>query len=280
MLKPLSSGTGVTDPLTINTINVGNISVTQTATINYLYATNSNIGTDLTAVSLTVSQLKTNLNTVSLTVQNLVTAMFTATTSLNSIYPIVQGSNITVTGLGKVFGATVTISSSGGSTDPLIISNLSVTVTATINYLNVTNSNILNHVSIYPDCYISVTQGTWQWLMDTLSPYCGRFSNQVGSANGDRINYTIGFAKGTYTFNILSWSNANWGILEVLIDGVSKGTVDQYSAALNRQVRYSIAGIAITSGSHQVSIKVNGKNASSSDYIIGYNAMSFSRTGD
>jgi len=133
------SNLGVTmKTLTLGTVNVG----LRLATISISIATNT---TNIANASVTIGQLQSNLNTVSLTVQNLVAAMYTATTSLNSIYPIVSGTGISISGVGKVFGATVTITNSAPITDPLTlgtinVGTLTVTGTASINNLNVTNN--------------------------------------------------------------------------------------------------------------------------------------------
>ena len=42
----------------------------------------------------------------------------------------------------------------------------------------------------------------------------------------------------------------------------------------------SITGVSLTAGSHALKFAINGKNASSSSYVINMSAIQISRTGD
>ena len=145
---------------TINTLTVGNLAVTVTTTLNYLYATvacitvthNTTKGlqggitgeyyhttsaqnTAVGLVTASITNLQTQINQISLTVS----------TDLPLVYitlgNLIGDGGIVVTGGTNAVVGTVTIT--GGVTNPLTVSNLAVTITATINYLYATACNLV-----------------------------------------------------------------------------------------------------------------------------------------
>jgi len=137
---------------------------------------------------------------------------------------------------------------------------------------------INDHITILPWNYSSITQGTFAFYMDPNQAMQVLFNNDVSSANGDQINYIVGFEAGTWTFNLLGATINNSGILDILIDGVSIGTQDWYTAATTYNVIKNITGISINTGVKMVSLKINGKNAFSSSYRMRLTSLAFWRT--
>ena len=138
------------------------------------------------------------------------------------------------------------------------------------------------HITIVPHAFDSVTKGDWILSTNTSQVLNGFIANSGGSpaaADLDRINYKVFLAKGTYTVSILTVNNTDEAILDLLIDGVSKGTSDNFSASLIFNVITNFTGIVITtSGLVELSIKVNGRNVSSSNWVIAFSSISLYRT--
>ena len=101
---------------------------------------------------------------------------------------------------------------------------------------------------------------------NTNQPY-GRYADQNTPANGDISENGFYVAAGTYTLKMLIIKETDTGKLDISIDGGSViGTIDFYgSLAWGQEV--SISSVVIsTDGYHKLTMTVNGKNASSSDY--------------
>lgn len=135
------------------------------------------------------------------------------------------------------------------------------------------------HISILPHNYQSIGAGTWVWVVDTGVITNGRFTNEGANADLDNITYQVYLAVGTYTLRILTTKSNNWGIMDVDIDGVEVASFDLYSAAVLRNRVVSQAGITVAaSGLKALKLRVDGKNGSSSAYIIGAYIISLWRT--
>lgn len=137
------------------------------------------------------------------------------------------------------------------------------------------------HITILPWFYNSITSGTW-----TLFSTGSGVTNQIlgdwslrATDNLSQVDYKVYLAPGTYTFSLITVKNVDRGIIDVLIDGASVGTMDGYSATLTYNAKLSVTGIAIsTGGLKTLSIKVNGKNASSTNYLVDLFCLALWRT--
>lgn len=103
--------------------------------------------------------------------------------------------------------------------------------------------------------------GTWTTWTDI-----GDYGSTEHNSNTTNNTATLSF-----TGTGVQWVGAKYntyGKAEVIVDGVSRGIVDQYAASKQyQQVLYEIAGLS--SGAHTIQLKVTGtKNASSSGYYV------------
>jgi|GEM_PF-6723728 hypothetical protein len=133
------------------------------------------------------------------------------------------------------------------------------------------------HLTLYPANASSTTQGTWvsEVVNELLN---GDFYNSSVTIN-DQINFIVGTSAGTYTFNIQYFKGTNRGQIAFLLDGTSIGTADGYLSSAPTGAYYlTITGQVVTAGKHTLSIKVTGKNSSSSNYAFTFNLISLWRT--
>ncbi len=136
------------------------------------------------------------------------------------------------------------------------------------------------HLTILPHHYASITQGTWPISLSALY-LTGGLTQNIPSANGDRINYIIYLAAGVYTLHLLTTTTSISGILDVSIDGFasSKGTIDLFTPSIAYNVIKTITGITIsTSGLFTLSLKANGKHPLSGNYRIHLITLALFRT--
>jgi len=133
------------------------------------------------------------------------------------------------------------------------------------------------HITILPWLYTTIIQGTWAATASSGQILYGYLRNNTHD-DGDQLNFKVYLAAGTYTFSLIGQKDTDCGIIEILIDTVSKGTIDTYGSAANN-VRFDVAGIVVaTSGLKTFSLKVNGKNTSSSNHYVYLTAMALTRT--
>lgn len=135
------------------------------------------------------------------------------------------------------------------------------------------------HISIWPHAYSAVVAGTWATAMNALQIMYGYFYNS-SNANLNEVDYKIFLDGGTYTFRVCCYTATNGAIMDVLLDTVSKGTIDTYSAAPTYNVLKSITGIVVTTpGIKTLGIKVNGRNASNvTGYYVIFSTLALWRT--
>lgn len=105
-------------------------------------------------------------------------------------------------------------------------------------------------------------------------------SSGADADDGDWVEYSFHVAAGTYTVQIIRPSFASSGSYDWTIDGVSIGASDvAYGAGAfyNTVVQYT--SVALTAGDHTLRCTVNGKHASSTDYRLLMQMVTFTRTG-
>lgn len=166
------------------------------------------------------------------------------------------GAGVTVTdaGAGK---ATVTIPG-GGSFDP-----------------NVHMPWVID-IDVFPT---PTAQTAWDSLSgnDTAALH-GFWKQSTGVINAE-IAWDVPLAAGTWAVDLLHHQGSNRGIYTVQFDGTAKGTVDGYAAALTRNVRTTVPGIAVaTTAKVRVSLEMATKNASSTDYYGAIGSLRLRRT--
>jgi hypothetical protein len=111
----------------------------------------------------------------------------------------------------------------------------------------------------------------------------GAWRNTAANANdGDTYYFYPLLDSGTYKIQIIYTKSDNQGILDTYVDGVEVNSgLDMYRASALHDNVANITGVNITSaGRHELKIVVDGKNASSSDYVVKIAHISITRTGD
>lgn len=145
----------------------------------------------------------------------------------------------------------------------------------------------LNHIKdrlntpilIFPAFFDSITQGDFIDAGDPNYYFGAKFYNS-SNTDGDQVNYKVYMGNGTYTFKFIHGENITFGILKLLIDDIEKASFDCYNAG-GAQVNVidTETGIEITESSIKtVSLKIDGKNASSSGYYMNVSALYLYKT--
>lgn len=112
-----------------------------------------------------------------------------------------------------------------------------------------------------------------------LSGGAASHSNAADADNGDYMEWEFLVDAGTYRLDALIQQGVDRGIFDFAVDGSSLGTVDGYAAATTRNVLASFTGATLAAGHHTVRVTANGKNASSTDYVIALHTITLTRTG-
>lgn len=126
----------------------------------------------------------------------------------------------------------------------------------------------------------SATSGTWAVAQNSAGMFGGWVTNSAGTANGDYIQWAnVPMPAGTYTVALAAQKTTGSGILDILIDGVSLGTVDLYNGSTVTSY-YTATTSYAPSSTALVTVKLllNGKNASSSGYLARISRLIFKRT--
>ena len=130
-----------------------------------------------------------------------------------------------------------------------------------------------NMITTVPDV---VGQGTWTITLHGSYPYNGFLIN---TSNGDNITLNFYAPAGTYELNFNNPLGSNRGIVDIDIDAVEKGSFDGYAAANNFINISQLTGIVIgTSGAHTLKFRIDGKNGSSTAYLILLSGIHLLRT--
>lgn len=103
-----------------------------------------------------------------------------------------------------------------------------------------------------------------------------RFGFYIGpsaanASDGDTVDIQFVVAAGTYTFTVNGVSMNACGKTDGYVDGATSTSWtgdDWYSVLLKNNVSVSHSVTFTTGGRHTIRLKVNGKNASSSDYRV------------
>lgn len=129
-----------------------------------------------------------------------------------------------------------------------------------------------------PYLYDSIVQGAW--ALSVSANYYHSYNFQSTSTNnGDQLNYKAFLQAGTYIFDLVCTTSTDQGILEILIDGVSVGTIDTYAGVTVWIEKKSITGISVSqAGLKTISLKLNGKNALSSSYGMRISSFALRRS--
>jgi hypothetical protein len=173
----------------------------------------------------------------------------------------------TVTGLTAIANNTMLGNNSGGSAVPSALTPAQInTMLSTIPDTTL-GAGMSDFQEIAPLGYSSQPVGTWG---PTTTSSESRIIYNSSNGSADKISYLTSFSGGTYTFRIVFAKGTSYGKFLVYVDStVIDGTgQDTYAGSATQNNLYTVTGVAITAGSHTISILVNGHNGSSSGYII------------
>lgn len=86
--------------------------------------------------------------------------------------------------------------------------------------------------------------------------------------DGDEYTMAFTIAAGTYHITTLGVKRNNFGKLDWYLDGVAIVTGQDWYSAGGYNQEQTISNIVMSAGRHVLKMKINGKNASSSDYAL------------
>lgn len=134
------------------------------------------------------------------------------------------------------------------------------------------------HITILPFAYFNIVQGTW-----AISPVAPQGLSitilNTSSANNDSIQWRVFLAAGTYTLCFFTITTDGRAILDVDIDAAEVASFDCYSGATIFNVIKRQTGIIVaSSGVKLITTRLDGRNASSSAFLIDIVALVFWRT--
>lgn len=149
-------------------------------------------------------------------------------------------------------------------------------------YFDSTGELNLNDNPILPKhCYISgLTVASNATL--TLVTSGGTSYNYVhadDAANGDTYTYQVPpLAAGTYTVYFCGAKASGGGKVDWTLDGTSVVTGQDWYGSAAPDYVYTVTGVSVSSGAHTLLGTINGKNASSSDYVLRIYSIVFVKT--
>jgi len=106
------------------------------------------------------------------------------------------------------------------------------------------------------------------------------FFQSTAAATDEWTISTGWLAQGSYTLRMLTYNNTNCGKIDVYVDNELWGNADLYGASAVYNVPKTVTGTVKFNGMHRITIKVNGKNASSTDYYIIIASMAMYQSTD
>lgn len=134
------------------------------------------------------------------------------------------------------------------------------------------------HITILPLSYDSIGQGAWQPVMNAAF-YLQGLTQNASNTNGDNLSYKIYLDAGTYTLLFLSDSDSALAIADFDLDAVEIASFNTYAPGATRNVRYTQTGIIVASpGLKTLKLRVDGRHASASQWIINIHYIALWRT--
>lgn len=121
-------------------------------------------------------------------------------------------------------------------------------------------------VYVFPFTGYTVVQGTWSVQVNTGGIMCGFIQNNT-TADADAVSWDVYLTAGDYAVQLLHLRSTNSGIIKLDLDTTNILTQDAYAAGGTDFNNISEDTFTITtSGFYTLKLKVDGKNAGSSDY--------------
>ena len=135
------------------------------------------------------------------------------------------------------------------------------------------------HINIFPWNYNTIGQGTWV-LSTTVSTALWQFFWYTSTSNdGDELDYKVYLAAGTYTIRLIAQKQSAGGIVDIDIDAVEIASFDLYNgSSLYNQMFTDTGNVIAASGLKSLTLRLDGKNGSSSSYGAIINGITLWRT--
>lgn len=134
------------------------------------------------------------------------------------------------------------------------------------------------HKTLFGWNYNTIGQGNWV-IGPTPNAIFGNFNNGITLADGDNFTLKDYLAQGTYSLRYICRENNNIGIVDIDIDGVEVASFDAYAPALGYDIVFFQGNIVIAApGLKTITVRVDGKNASSVTFGCWYNEIALWRT--
>lgn len=128
----------------------------------------------------------------------------------------------------------------------------------------------------------TAVQGTWLWAgvagqtnyASVTGEGAGLYHNETAAATLDEYKWSsIFLTKGRYKIIIIQRKNTDVGIAEVLVGTKSLDTKDLYSAVVASNQLWEITFTLTADQTADMRFRVNGKNASSSNYHVNFSCF-------
>lgn len=121
--------------------------------------------------------------------------------------------------------------------------------------------------------------GTWQIGVDPNSIFGAYWLQSSLPAVGDEMAWDVLLAAGVWRLEVIHLRQPNQAIYDVRLDGTVLTTIDGYAAALTYNIIRRVTGITVAAGGRKrLSVRVTGKNASSSNMYAQVSALQLTRT--
>lgn len=134
------------------------------------------------------------------------------------------------------------------------------------------------HITLLAPNNSGSPQGVFTLAINVSQFLCGYMYSTTAN-DGDNITYKCYLAAGTYTLKSLFIHGANAGIIDIDIDGTEVTSFDTYNAGtLYNRLEMQTNIVISTSGLKTITVRVDGKNASSTGYEIMFSYLAFYRT--
>lgn len=136
----------------------------------------------------------------------------------------------------------------------------------------------IQHIHI--QFYNSIGQGTWDTACPNVNYFNVALLNNVASSNdGDNITYKVYLPAGTYKLWFIANKGTTKGILDIDIAGTEVASFDCYKASGEANHEFTQDSISIaTNGLKDLKFRIDGKNASSTNYATEISGAYLERT--
>jgi len=142
----------------------------------------------------------------------------------------------------------------------------------------ITKNDVMGYVSIFPWFSPAANVGAWSAIGDA-NQYLGTYCRNTSSNNFDLIEFSMSLKEGTYQVDFHGIKGANSGIVYVILSQIPVGNaIDLYAAATTYNFSVNMSVTVPASGNTTVGLKVQGKNASSNDYICAWTNLTLRKT--